>query len=93
VSADCFSDKSKLEDNIFELAYSMIAPAMPTWGNMHQEAWQKVRDFSFGAGIINDRAKPRREKKGCYGPISSRENRNGLLADFGFRSCKMVQAS
>ena len=52
-----FSDKSKLEDNVFELAYSMIAPAMPTWGNMNQEGWQKVLDFSIGAGIVKDRAK------------------------------------
>jgi hypothetical protein len=27
----------KLEDNVFDLAYSMIALAMPTWGNMNQE--------------------------------------------------------
>jgi ABC-type nitrate/sulfonate/bicarbonate transport system substrate-binding protein len=32
----------KLEDNVFDLAYSMIAPAMPTWGNMNQEGWQKL---------------------------------------------------
>jgi ABC-type nitrate/sulfonate/bicarbonate transport system substrate-binding protein len=59
-----FSGKSKLEDNVFELAYSMIAPAMPTWGGMNQEGWQKVLDFSFGAGIIKDRAKAPSAKEG-----------------------------
>ena len=28
------SDKSKLEDDVFKLAYSMVAGAMPKWGNM-----------------------------------------------------------
>jgi ABC-type nitrate/sulfonate/bicarbonate transport system substrate-binding protein len=59
-----FSNKSKLEDNVFELAYSMIAPAMPTWGNMNQEGWQKVLDFSMGAGIVKDRAKAPAAKEG-----------------------------
>ena len=52
-----YSDKTKLDDNVFELAYSMVAPAMPPWGNMNQEGWQKVLDFSVGAGIIKDRGK------------------------------------
>ena len=59
-----FSDKSKLEEDVFELAYSMIAPAMPTWGSMNQEGWQKVLDFSLGAGIIKDRAKAPSAKEG-----------------------------
>jgi ABC-type nitrate/sulfonate/bicarbonate transport system substrate-binding protein len=59
-----FSDKTKLEDNVFDLAYSMIAPAMPTWGNMNQEGWQKVLDFSIGAGIVKDRAKVPSAKEG-----------------------------
>ena len=59
-----FSDKSKLEDNVFDLAYSMIAPAMPTWGNMNQEGWQKVVDFSTGAGIVKDRSKAPSAKEG-----------------------------
>jgi NitT/TauT family transport system substrate-binding protein len=52
-----FSDKSKLNDDVFDLAYSMIAPAMPPWGNMNQEGWQKVMDFSIGSGIVKDKAK------------------------------------
>ena len=59
-----FSDKTKLEDNVFELAYSMVAPAMPTWGNMNQEGWQKVLDFSIGAGIVKDRTKAPSAKEG-----------------------------
>jgi hypothetical protein len=46
------------------LAYSMIAPAMPTWGSMNQEGWQKVLDFSIGAGIVKDRAKAPPAKEG-----------------------------
>jgi hypothetical protein len=42
----------------------MIAPAMPTWGNMNQEGWQKVLDFSIGAGIVKDRAKAPSAKEG-----------------------------
>ncbi|HUC97060.1 MAG TPA: ABC transporter substrate-binding protein [Candidatus Polarisedimenticolaceae bacterium] len=59
-----YSDKSKLEDNVFDLAYSMIAPAMPAWGDMNQEGWQKVLDFSIGAGIVKDRAKAPSAKEG-----------------------------
>jgi ABC-type nitrate/sulfonate/bicarbonate transport system substrate-binding protein len=59
-----FSDKSKLEDNVFNLAYSMIAPAMPPWGNMSQEGWQKVLDFSVAAGIVKDRSKVPSAKEG-----------------------------
>jgi ABC-type nitrate/sulfonate/bicarbonate transport system substrate-binding protein len=59
-----FSDKSKLDDNLFNLAYSMIAPAMPAWGNMSQEGWQKVLDFSVAAGIVKDRSKVPSAKEG-----------------------------
>ena len=59
-----FSDKSKLDDNVFNLAYSMIAPAMPSWGNMSQEGWQKVLDFSVAAGIVKDRSKIPPAKEG-----------------------------
>jgi ABC-type nitrate/sulfonate/bicarbonate transport system substrate-binding protein len=59
-----FSDKSKLNDDVFDLAYSMIAAAMPTWGNMNQEGWQKVMDFSVGSGIVKDRVKAPSVKEG-----------------------------
>jgi ABC-type nitrate/sulfonate/bicarbonate transport system substrate-binding protein len=59
-----FSNKSKLEDNVFDLAYSMIAPAMPPWGNMNQEGWQKVVDFSISAGIVKDKTKIPSAKEG-----------------------------
>ena len=49
----------------------MIAPAMPAWGNMNQEGWQKVLDFSFGAGIVKDRSKTRRLRKARSGLIST----------------------
>jgi ABC-type nitrate/sulfonate/bicarbonate transport system substrate-binding protein len=59
-----FSDKSKLEDNVFDLAYSMVAPAMPPWGNMNEEGWKKVVDFSIGAGIVKDKTKIPSAKEG-----------------------------
>jgi ABC-type nitrate/sulfonate/bicarbonate transport system substrate-binding protein len=59
-----FSDKSKLEDNVFDLAYSMIAPAMPPWGNMNEEGWKKVVDFSVSAGIVKDKSKIPSAKEG-----------------------------
>jgi len=52
-----YSDKSKLEDDVFNLAYSMVAPAMPKWGNMTVEGWNKVINFAAGAGMLKDRAK------------------------------------
>ena len=51
------SDKSKLEDDVFNLAYSMVAPAMPKWGNMTVDGWNKVINFAAGAGMLKDRAK------------------------------------
>ncbi len=42
----------------------MIAPATPAWGDMNQEGWQKVLDFSLGAGIVKDRAKAPSAKEG-----------------------------
>jgi ABC-type nitrate/sulfonate/bicarbonate transport system substrate-binding protein len=52
-----FSDPKRLSDDVFELAYSMTARAMPSWGDMNVAGWQKVIDFSKGAGIIKDPAK------------------------------------
>ncbi|HWO40552.1 MAG TPA: ABC transporter substrate-binding protein [Candidatus Eisenbacteria bacterium] len=52
-----FSDPKKLDDKVFELAYSTIRPAMPRWGNMSAEGWKKVINFAVGAGIIKDRSR------------------------------------
>lgn len=52
-----FSDPKKLSDEVFELSYAMTAKAMPRWGDMNAAGWQKVIDFSKGAGIIKDPAK------------------------------------
>jgi ABC-type nitrate/sulfonate/bicarbonate transport system substrate-binding protein len=59
-----FSDPKRLDDNVFDLAYSMIAPAMPPWGNMNQEGWQKVLNFSLAAGMVKDRSKVPSAKEG-----------------------------
>jgi NitT/TauT family transport system substrate-binding protein len=52
-----FSDPKKLEDKVFELSFSTVRPAIPSWGNMSSEGWKKVINFAAGAGIIKDRAK------------------------------------
>lgn len=52
-----YSDKSKLEDDVFELAFNMVAPAMPRWGNMTTAGWNKIINFASGAGMLKDRAK------------------------------------
>lgn len=52
-----FSNPQRLNDAVFELAYSLTADAMPVWGNMNAEGWQKVLNFSIGAGIVKDPAK------------------------------------
>jgi ABC-type nitrate/sulfonate/bicarbonate transport system substrate-binding protein len=59
-----FFNAQKLDDKVFELSYSMIADAMPTWGDMNQEGWQKVLNFSAGAGIIKDPSKTPSAKEG-----------------------------
>ena len=56
--------KDKLEDNVFELSYSMVADAMPAWGNMNPEGWQKVINFAVGAGIVKDQSKAPSDKEG-----------------------------
>jgi NitT/TauT family transport system substrate-binding protein len=55
---------TKLSPDVFELSYNMVANAMPLWGNMTQEGWQKVINFSAGAGIIKDPSKAPSAKEG-----------------------------
>ena len=47
----------KLGNEVFELSYSMVANAMPAWGNMDSKGWQKVINFATGSGIIKDPSK------------------------------------
>lgn len=54
----------KLSNEVFELSYSMVVNAMPTWGNMNPDGWQKVINFSAGAGIIKDPSKAPSNKEG-----------------------------
>ncbi len=35
----------------------MIADAMPLWGDMTEEGWQKVIDFATEAGMFEDPGK------------------------------------
>jgi NitT/TauT family transport system substrate-binding protein len=55
---------TKLTDDVFELSYNMVANAMPAWGNMTPEGWQKVINFSTGAGIVKDPSKAPSAKEG-----------------------------
>ena len=59
-----FSDPSKLDQKVFDLAFDTIKPSMPKWGNMSEEGWQKVIDFASGAGIIKDKSKTPSAKEG-----------------------------
>src|SRR5207245_5778848 len=45
-----------LSDEVFNLALSMVADAMPSWGDMNAKGWQKVINFSIGSGIVKDPA-------------------------------------
>ena len=56
--------KEKLADDVFELSYSMVANAIPAWGDMTSEGWQKVINFSAGAGIVKDPTKAPSSKEG-----------------------------
>ena len=47
----------KLSNEVFELSYSMVANAMPSWGNMDAKGWQKVINFATGSGIVKDPSK------------------------------------
>ncbi|HXV47233.1 MAG TPA: ABC transporter substrate-binding protein [Candidatus Binatia bacterium] len=59
-----FSDAKRLDDNLFDLAYSMVVKAIPPWGNMNEEGWKKVISFSTVAGIIKDPSKSPSTKEG-----------------------------
>jgi NitT/TauT family transport system substrate-binding protein len=59
-----FSDPAKLDEQIFNLAYSMIVEAIPRWGDMNQDGWQKVLSFATGAGIVKDPSKAPSAKEG-----------------------------
>lgn len=42
---------------VFDLAFSMIAEAMPLWGDMTEEGWQKVIHFATEAGMFEESGK------------------------------------
>ena len=47
----------RLNNEVFELSYSTVVNAMPRWGDMNPQGWQKVLNFAIGAGIVKDPAK------------------------------------
>jgi ABC-type nitrate/sulfonate/bicarbonate transport system substrate-binding protein len=59
-----FSDSKRLDDKLFNLAHSLVSNAIPPWGNMNQEGWQKVINFAAGAGILKDPSKTPSAKEG-----------------------------
>src|SRR5262245_22523718 len=38
-------------------SHAMVARAMPAWGTMSVEGWQKVLNFAAGAGMLKDPSK------------------------------------
>jgi ABC-type nitrate/sulfonate/bicarbonate transport system substrate-binding protein len=57
-------NKEKLADDVFELSFNTVAKAMPRWGTMSAAGWQKVINFSTGAGIVKDLAQAPSNKEG-----------------------------
>src|SRR6266542_4357389 len=53
-----------LMNNVIELSHNMVAGAMPRWGTMSAEGWQKVINFATGAGIVKDLAQAPSNKEG-----------------------------
>ena len=49
--------KDKLADDVFDLSHAMVASAMPAWGTMSAEGWQKVLNFAAGAGMLKEPSK------------------------------------
>jgi ABC-type nitrate/sulfonate/bicarbonate transport system substrate-binding protein len=54
----------KVSDDVFDLSLSLIKDAVPRWGDMSEAGWQKVINFSTGAGIIKDPSKVPAAKEG-----------------------------
>jgi NitT/TauT family transport system substrate-binding protein len=54
----------RVPDDVFDLSFDMVVNAMPAWGTMNQEGWQKVVNFAGGAGIIKDPSKTPSAKEG-----------------------------
>ena len=42
----------------------MVVNAIPAWGDMNQEGWQKVLNFAAGAGILKDKNTAAQAKEG-----------------------------
>ena len=59
-----FSNPQRLTDAVFDLSLAMVKDAMPKWGDMTEEGWQKVINFSLGAGILKDPSKAPLAKEG-----------------------------
>ncbi|HET9296158.1 MAG TPA: hypothetical protein VFP18_04650, partial [Candidatus Binatia bacterium] len=57
-------DKQRIPDDVFNLSFDMVVNAMPAWGTMNQDGWQKVVNFAGGAGIIKDPSKTPSAKEG-----------------------------
>ncbi|HTM09390.1 MAG TPA: ABC transporter substrate-binding protein [Verrucomicrobiae bacterium] len=57
-------NKEKLPDDVFNLSFNTVVKAMPRWGTMSAAGWQKVINFSTGAGIVRDLAKAPSSKEG-----------------------------
>jgi ABC-type nitrate/sulfonate/bicarbonate transport system substrate-binding protein len=55
---------NKLDQSVFDLSYSTVVDAMPAWGTMSAAGWQKVINFSTGAGIVKDLAQAPSNKEG-----------------------------
>ena len=55
----------RVSDEVFDLSLSLVKDAVPKWGDMSEAGWQKVINFSVGAGIIKDPSKAPIAKEGA----------------------------
>ena len=71
-----FSDPTKLDEQIFNLAYPMVVDAIPRWGDVNQD-WlaegSELRDgFRDHQGPVQSTCRP---KKACSGRTNTSANR------------------
>lgn len=52
VRAHRFFNPKRLDEAVFDLSFALIKDAIPRWGDMSREGWQKVLSFAVTAGTL-----------------------------------------
>ena len=71
--------KDKLADDVFDLSFNMVVNAMPAWGDMSSDGWQKV--LTSLAARASSKIHPRRPppRKACSGPTNTSASRSPFV--------------